>query len=337
MLNELRIQNLVLFESATIPFAPGLNVLTGETGSGKSAIMAALRLIGGERGDADLIRHGFEKATVEAIFSPPSPELAHLLDESGIAFEKDEPLIIRRVIGASGKGKIHINHQPVLLSLLRTLSPYLFEMVTQHANQMLFSTEAHRQITDTFGRHSSNIKAFAECWNHEKELMDKRDNLEKLNSERLRLLSRYEAEIEELEGAHLKEGEEEELFAEYTRLTNADELASIIDTILEGLNGDQEPIIPQLKQHHLQLDKLEAIDKSCKDFSLTYKNILTELTELSYSLRSYRSGIEHNPIRTAKVNQRLTEINKIKRKYGPTVEDALSYLSETEEKRASRA
>lgn len=335
MLHELRIQNLVLFESTTVVFSRGLNILTGETGSGKSAIMAALRLIGGERADAELIRHGSEKAIIEAVFSSPSRELAHLLEESGISFDPTEPIIIRREIGVSGKGKVHINHQSVLVSLLRTLSPFLFEMVTQHANQMLFSTDAHRQILDTFGGLEEKVNVFTRCWEEEKSLVDEKHTLTTQNSERLRLTARYEAEIEELNEAHLQEGEEDELFNEYTKLINAEEIAKLVEDITEELAGDEKPILTRLNRHLTMLEKLGGIDPKSKDLALTFKNAVSELQEVSYSLRRYRNGIDSNPEKAFELNERLTLLNKLKRKYGSTVSEMLAYLEETETKLAS--
>lgn len=332
MLHELRIQNLVLFETATVHFGNGLNILTGETGSGKSAIMAALRLIGGEKADSELIRHGCDKTVVEAQFSPPSPELAHLLEESGIQFEPDEPLLIRREIGTTGKGKAHINHQSVLVSLLKTLSPFLFEMVTQHANQMLFSTDAHRHILDLFGNHQSQKQAFAAALEKEKELRAEKETLTTANSERIRLTARYEAEIEELKEANLEIGEEEELFAEYTKLTHADEMNALIGGILDELIDDESPIIPRLHRHHQSLEKLAEVDPECSEWVQSYKNCLTELQEVSYSLRQYRAGIDSNPERASELNNRLALINKLKRKYGSSIPEILNYLSETEAK-----
>lgn len=334
MLLELHIQNFVIFESLSVPFSHGLNVLTGETGSGKSAIMGALRLIGGEKADTDCIRHGCSKASIEALFSPPKAELAHLLEESGIEYVEEEPLLIRREIGSSGKGKIYLNHQPILLSLLKTIAPYLFEMVTQHANQLLFSTDAHRHIVDTFGEITSLAKAYAQCWDVEKQLIEDQEKLRLQNSERERLISRYESEVEELKSAKLVEGEEEELFSEYTKLTNADELASLLDQIDEELTGDNQPIIPALTRHQSMLEKLAHLDPSCSEFTAAYKNIVSELKEASYSLRKYRSGVDHNPAQAAALNDRLVTITKMKRKYGPTVAEAAAYLKKAEEQLA---
>lgn len=335
MLHELRIQNLVLFESTTVAFDRGLNILTGETGSGKSAIMAALRLIGGERADAELIRHGSDKAVVEAVFSPPTRDLAHLLEESGISFDPTEPIIIRREIGSSGKGKAHINHQPVLVSLLRTLSPYLFEMVTQHANQMLFSTDAHRQILDAFGGIHEQLGTFIRCWEDEKNLIEEKNSLETQNSERLRLSARYEAEIEELTQASLQDGEEDELFAEYTKLINADEIAKLVEDISEELTGDDKPILTRLNRHLTMLEKLRGIDPKSQELAQSFKNAVSELQEVSYGLRRYRNGIDSNPEKAFELNERLTLISKLKRKYGPTIPSMLVYLQEIESKLSS--
>ena len=170
MLKQLSIQNIILVEKAVLSFNLGLNILTGETGSGKSAIMHGLSLAIGERGDTTLIRRGCEKGIVEAVFEIENPLILSLLAEGGIDQEAGQELIIRREIALSGKGRIFINHQLAQLSFLRKLGLHLVQIVGQRANQSLFSLDYHREVLDLYGNFSSLIHAFQKSYDHERKL-----------------------------------------------------------------------------------------------------------------------------------------------------------------------
>lgn len=329
MLSELRIQNLVLIESAHILFAEGLNVITGETGAGKSAVMASLGLISGQRADLSMIRHGCTKGSVEAVFDiTPCKELTHLLQEAGIEAPGEEPLIIKREIAAAGKGRAYLNHQPIHVSFLRTITPLLFELVGQHANHTLFSTDSHRQILDLFGSLGGQVREFSQSWHQETLLRQEKEELIALEAQRCRDIDRFRAELEEIEEANLKEGEEEELFAEYTRLINASELSMKVESLNDALSGETKPIIPSLRQQLKTLDELIELDPSLEEAARSYQAALAELEEASYTLRSYASGIENNPERAEELDQRLGIINKLKRKYGVSIEEIKKYESD---------
>lgn len=326
MLKELRIQNIILVDSADIQFGEGFNVISGETGSGKSAIMGALSLVMGSRADSGLVRSDCSKGTVEALFNIKTHEtLKHLLDESGI--EVDEELIIRREISANGKNRSWINHQMVQLNLLRQVGEQLADMVGQHANQRLMSIEHHREIIDLFGDLQEEQNQFSMNWSQENQIQHELEHLQSRESQRLREMEVCRMEIEELESAALKEDEEEELFAEYTRLTNSEELAQQLNQVNQALSS-----LSVLSQQKGILDKLAELDPNLEDTSEAYSNALLELQEISNTLIQYQSRIEHNPTRIEEVNRRLTQINKLKRKYGTTVSEIQAYLEESKQK-----
>jgi DNA repair protein RecN (Recombination protein N) len=169
MLKHLRIQNIILIEQTEISFEKGLNVLSGETGSGKSAIMNSLNLICGERSDAGLIRHGFPKGVVEGLFDISDiPSIMPLLDDAGVDHAIDEELIIRREISVEGKGRCFINNQPVQQALLRKVSTFLMDISGQHANQRLLSVDKHREMVDLFGGLEKEVSEFSKSWSKEK-------------------------------------------------------------------------------------------------------------------------------------------------------------------------
>lgn len=332
-LKELRIQNIVLIESAILTFVSGFNVLSGETGSGKSAVMDTLSLISGERADAALIRRGAEKGCVEALFDCEAvPSVAKLLEDAGIDHEAGEPLIIRREIAASGKGRAFINNQSVQLVLLRKVCDLLFDQIGQHASRLLLTTEQHRALLDLFGGLESDMKAFKDSWEKENLINRKLEQLVNSAAQRIREVEVCQREIEELEEASLKEGEEEELFAEYTRLSAADELAGHIESLVQLLTHEQKGVLPSLSRSRASVDKIAAIDSFFTEPAASYHNALTELQEVAYTLEKGLSRCESQPERTAEINDRLTLINKLKRKYGATIAEMQAYLKQIRQK-----
>lgn len=333
MLKELRIQNIILMEKADIPFHTGLNILSGETGSGKSAIMNALSLASGERADASIIRKNADKGTVEAVFDIDQiPSIAKLLEESGIDFTPGEELFIRREISNAGKSRAFINNQMAQQGLLKKVCGFLFNIVGQHANQQLLSTEAHREILDVYGDLKKDVSQFALDWTKENQKRSELDTLTKSESQRLREIEVCERELEELQEAQLKEGEEETLFTEYTLLSNSEELSRKSHEIYDALTGEKQSILLALNKQKNTFDQLARLDPTLKDAANGYHDALLELQESTHTLRNYIAHIEHQPERIEEVNERLTLITKLKRKYGHSIEEITAYQTATEEK-----
>lgn len=326
MLKSLRIQNLILIETAEVFFGSTLNILSGETGSGKSALMNALSLIAGERSDSAMVRRGTDKGSVEAIFNIDLlPTLAKMLETSGIDHEPDQELIIRREISISGKSRAFINHQAVQQGLLKRIGGSLIDIISQHAAQRLLSIEQHREILDLFGEVANDAKTFKEAWERESEIRKELNALKQSESERIREIGVCEMELEELAEANLKEGEEEELFTEYTLLANAEDLSTKVQDIMQALSGDRYQTIAVLTKQKATFDQLCQIDPLLKDNSEAFKNAVMELEEISYTLRHYQSRIQNEPEKLLKINARLTLINRLKRKYGSTIAEIHTY------------
>lgn len=333
MLKELRLTNIVLIETATIPFSNSFNVLSGESGSGKSAIMNALNLIGGERCDAACVRYGEEKGIVEAVFDVSNlPTLIRILDEAGIDHEIGNELFIKREITAAGKSRAFINHQLAQLSLLKKVSSHLFEIVGQHANQKLLTLDYHRQVLDLYGNLESEVNAFFLSWQEETKTRELLDDLIRTEAQRIRDIEIIRTEIEELEQANLKEGEEEEVFSEYTHLSNADELAQNVGDILNVLCAEKIGVLPQLTRQNTTFEQLIKLDPTLVETASSYRNAHLELQEIAHTLRRFEGSIEHNPERVVLLDARLELINRIKRKYGPTIQDVRSYYKQAQEK-----
>ena len=332
MLKELRLSNIILAESISIPFSHSFNVLSGESGSGKSAIMNALNLIAGERCDSSCVRHGEEKGIVEAVFDCMNlPQLHSILENAGIDHDSDSELFIRREITAAGKSRAFINNQLAQLALLKQVCSYLFEVVGQHANQKLLSLDYHRRTLDLFGNLEKDLTAFSRSWQEEVEIREKLKELVSSEAQRMRSIEIFKMEIEELEEADVKEGEEEELFAEYTQLSNSEELAQKSGDILNVLNGEKISTLVHLNKQKTTFEHLIKLAPKLSEICASYQNVLLELQEVAHSLRMFKSSIEHNPERALFLEKRLEIINRIKKKYGPSFEEIKAYHKKTSE------
>lgn len=332
MLKHLNIQNIILVEQAAIPFNLGLNILSGETGSGKSAIMHGLSLAIGMRSDTSLIRRGCEKGIVEAVFEIKNEQLHSLLDEGGIEHEVGQELIIRREIAQSGKGRIFINNQPAQLSFLRKLGLHLVQIVGQHANQSLMSLDYHREVIDLYGNLNPLLCQFQHSYDEERSIQEELEKLIQQESQRLREIDICKRELEELEEAQIKAGEDEELFAEFTLLSNAEEVSSKINEINQALSGERNPLLHTLNRHKQALESLIAFDPSLQETSQTFQSAFLELQEIAHTLRRYQSSLHFDQERLHEIDERLNLLNRLKRKYGATTQDVLHYQMQTKAK-----
>jgi DNA repair protein RecN (Recombination protein N) len=332
MLKHLHIQNIILVEKAILSFSSGLNILTGETGSGKSAIMHGLSLAIGERADTSLIRRGSEKGIVEAVFDIENSTLISLLAEGGIDHEPGQELIIRREVALSGKGRIFINNQLAQLSFLRKLGLQLVQIVGQHTNQCLLSLDYHREALDLYGNLHSLLQDFQQSYDTEKKLRQRLEQLIQQEAQRLREIDVCQREIKELEEAQIKESEEEGLFAEYAVLSNIEEISTKISEINQVLSGERQHLLATLNRQKQSLEALVLLDPSLEESSQAFQNAFLELQEISHSLQHYQSRLHFDPNRLFEINERLTLLNRLKRKYGATVEEILAYQAHSQSK-----
>lgn len=330
MLKHLRIQNIILVENAALSFNAGLNILTGETGSGKSAIMHGLNLAIGERADTGVIRRGCEKGIVEAIFELNHPQLLTLLAEGGIDHEPGQELLIRREINLSGKSRVFINNQLAQLSFLRQLGIQLIQAVSQHANQRLLSLDYHREVLDLYGGLQSPLQRFQQSHEDELRIRKELELLIQQEAQRVREIAICQRELEELEEAQLKEGEDEELFAEYTLLFNAEEMSTKVKEINQALSNERTPLLTLLHRQKQTLDDLVQFDAHLQETAQAFQNALLEMQEIAHTLRQYQGRLHADPERLRIINERLSLLNRLKRKYGATIEEILHYQVQTE-------
>jgi len=322
VLSELRIKNFAIIESVALPLGPGLNVLTGETGAGKSIIVGALGLLVGERASTDLVRTGADKATVEGVFDVSQvPSLAAALDERGIETEDGVLVLKREVAAAGGRARAWINGSPVTAALLADIGRLLVNVHGQHEAQALLDPEAQRGILDLFGgaaaesaRVSSAYAELAAARAAVRQLADRRDEAHK-RADYLQHVAK------EIGAARLVEGEDLRLEEEARKLTHAEELRGLVgelSTVLDGTDDDEGAV---RRVAHLQraLATLQRIDASASRMQELHDAAYYALEELSREAASYGGTVEHDPARLEEVERRRDLIFRLTKKYGGSI------------------
>ena len=264
MLSELRIKNFAIIESLTLPLARGFNVLSGETGAGKSIIVGALGLLLGERASADLIRSGTDRATVEGVFEAGDrPELATLLDDRGIDSDDGDQVVLKREISANGRARAWVNGTTVTASVLAEIGRLLVNLHGQHEAQTLLDADSQRRILDAFGgatEQAAKVKdAFAALSDVRREIAD----LASRKAEAERRADYLRHVVREIEDARLVEGEDARLEEEGRRLEHAEELRTLADGMATLLDGDEEDaVLQRLAAVQRSLGTIQRIDPS---------------------------------------------------------------------------
>lgn len=325
MLKTLIIQDFILVESLQIDFESGLNILTGETGSGKSVILEALMLALGARGDNQMIRSGAKKAIIEAEFDISfCPLVSDLLAKYEIEQDDGEFLKIRRELAITGKNRCFINFQMIQTALLKEIGKYLVNIVSQHANQQLLESLSHRDFLDSYAGLQKKTAALTKIWDVKSHLHSQIQTLKDNEAMRLREKDRCLMEIEELEAANVANNEEEELFTHYQVLSKSEEITIKLQEIIHFINEGKTPFSSQLKRQRNLLQQLAHIDPGLCTVSENFETLCIELDDVLYTLQNYSSKLEHNPQKLAKINERLSLIHRLKKKYGP---DPKKYLN----------
>lgn len=337
MLQEIGIKNYVIIEQQRVTFEPGLNIITGETGSGKSLIIDALSSVIGGRLSKEEIRTGEAKASIEALFSLENEKfIIDILEGYGIDTGTDDSLIIMREVNTKGKTVCRINGQVVTLSMLKSISQYLVDIVGQNEHQLLFNTVKHGELLDSFGGdETKSIKDDIRL------LTDKLDGLkQKLDSisgdavERERKTDLLKYQIEEIDIAKLKPNEDEELKGRRNILINAEKLLKGVNYVYNCLfngNGASKGVLDLLNNSVASLKELSLIDESMEGLKSALEGITYQLEDIKGELRSYCDSIEFNDSEIDLLEERLDLINKLKRKYGNSIEDIFSYLNNASE------
>ncbi len=330
MLHELVVENYAVVDRLRVRFHTGLNLLTGETGSGKSIVVDALGLLFGGRASSDMIRSGEEKARVSGIFDT-SAKAEAVLQSAG--FESaDSELIIDREILSTGKSRVFVNNRPATVALLKDLAPHLGDIHGQHDQQLLFEAASQLAMLDTFGTLRGQRMAAREVFTAWKSIADEIARLENSDQEKTRMLDLWQFQRRELEAAGLRAGEDTELEAERRIQQNSGRLLETAGAAFEALYEAPESALSIVRSVAKKLDELAKIDGQMEPVRQTLEPALIAIQDVSFSLRDYLGHIEANPDRLEEIESRLAAIDKLKRKYGGSAEVMLVFLDDVVKK-----
>ncbi|MCS7315334.1 MAG: DNA repair protein RecN [Bryobacterales bacterium] len=328
MLVELVVENYAVIEHVRVRFHPGLNLLTGETGSGKSIVVDALALLLGARATADLVRSGAQRARVAGIFElPADAELERLLREAGIETDEGE-LLLEREILAEGKSRAFAGSRPVTAALLREIGSYLADIHGQHEQQRLFQPATQLRLLDTFAGLDHLRDRMASLYRRWRGAAAAVEELEKAEQEKLRLADLWAYQMREISEAAPRAGEDAALEQERRVLQNVARLQEHAGAAFEALYDSPDCAIARTRQALRRLEELARIDASLATARDELRQAEIAIQEASYALRDYLSRLEANPARLEQVESRLAVLERLKRKYGPSLEDVLAYQEE---------
>jgi DNA repair protein RecN (Recombination protein N) len=325
VLLELRIENYAVIDSLAVEFAPGLNLLTGETGAGKSILIDALSLLLGDKASADMIRHGAEKMVVSAVFDAEDRTTKKVLEENGIEPEEGQ-LLIKREIAAGGKARVFVNNQPATVALLRQLAPALASIHAQNETILAFDAPARLTLLDLYaGNDLQELREKFALWS---ELRKKIAELERDEQERLRMADLWVFQKKEIEGSRLVPGEDQKLEAEKRMLANAEKLYTAALGAYELLYDSDASVLANLSAAKKQIEELARFDARFQESLTALLSARAAVEDVSATARDYADGIDASPERLAQVEDRLALLDRLKRKYGSTVDEVISYGQE---------
>lgn len=328
MLVELLIENYAVVEQLRVRFHSGMNALTGETGSGKSIVVDALGLLFGGRASAEMVRSGCERARLSGIFAlPNNSKLQKLLDEAAIECEDCE-LLVEREILANGKSRAFAGSRPVTAAVLRDLAPYLGDIHGQHDQQRLFDPEEQREMLDEFAGSEALVRQTGDVYRSWKGIAGQLAELDRQEKEKLRLLDLWNFQRKEIESVRLQPGEEDSLENERRVLQNVNRLQESANVAYSAMYDAPEAAHAQIKTALKKLDDLTRIDAALGEVAETLRPALIAIEEAAHTLGHYIGGLEADPARLETVENRLASIDKLKRKYGATVEEILAFLED---------
>lgn len=329
MLTELRITNFAVIEQLNIRFQEGFTVLTGETGAGKSILIDALALLVGGRASTDQIRTGVDEAQLEASFSVRDvPLLRDRLRADGVLGPHDDDLIIRRVLSRSGRHRVYLNGNLSPLHQIEALGGTLVDIHGQHDQQSLLSAEQHVNALDAFGGLQELRHEYRQAYEQWKDRQRQLDDLRRQSEEHAQREDLLRFQCQEITEAGLQLGEEERLCAERGRLAQGQRLGELAEQAYDLLYAGDQGILGGLATVERAIAELGTIDPERREWSRLTEEASIELKELAHQLRDYRQRLEPDPDRLAQLEQRLDLVNRLKKKYGGSVESVLAFGEE---------
>ncbi len=335
VLTELRLENYAVIDNLVVEFGAGLNLLTGETGAGKSILIDALALLLGEKASTDVIRAGAERAVIAAVFEAEGAAekaLEKILDANGLDESDDGSLILRREIAAGGKGRVFVNNQPATVSVLKLLAPHLAIIHAQNESILSFDGPARLELLDTFA--GSQIDPVADAYAAWKQIRTRIEELERGEQDKLRLVDLWTFQKREIEEARLQSGEDERLEGEKRVLANAEKIynaaMNAFDLLYEG-NGSTAT---SLRGAQKQVEELARYEPKFQEALAALEQARISVEDVGVTLRDYAGGIQASPEHLAQVEDRLALLDRLKRKYGTTLDEVIQFGAEVSRKLA---
>ncbi|MFP4194513.1 MAG: DNA repair protein RecN [Desulfobacterales bacterium] len=329
MLREIAIKNFAIIDDLRISFEKGLNIISGETGAGKSIIINALKILLGGRADASMIRTDADTAELEALFDLQSGgTTAQMLKEQG--HDAEDELLIRRILSKNDRHRVYINGRLATMQLLSKLTDNLAGISGQHEHQRLLKESEHLSILDTFGGLTGLRKSLSEC---HRELMPLIKHLDSLKEQKSRQSERIELlrfQKEEISAAELYPGEEEDIKHSLKRLKNAEFLYQSVGGGIEELYNREGAVAERLRSVEKDIEKAAATDPDLSPLAEALADAAIRIEDAVEQLRGYMDSIEFDPEKTEELEARLDTINRLKRKYGSSIKEILQYMEDTE-------
>lgn len=333
MLEQLKIKNIAVIDQADIPFKPGLNILSGETGAGKSIILEAISLLLGSRANSDLIRTDCDEAQVEGLFSLHDlPWMMDRMENLGfetqaLRQESNPELLIKRVVSHSGKHRIYINGELATLGILSQLCDGLIDLCSQHEHQSLVKSSVQLELLDRYGGLESMRATFSNTFEHFRNLQQELQLLQATEAERTRQRDYLQFQIEELKQAGLEPGEDAKLAQDKAVLQSSQARLSQTQSIAGILDQEDSGVLVMLKQALNRARALATLDPEAIELRDGLERALAESEEVSHQLVKYQSAIDLDPSRLEQIQDRLGKIAELRRKYGSTIEAMLEQLT----------
>jgi DNA repair protein RecN (Recombination protein N) len=334
VLAELRLENYAVIDNLAVEFAAGLNLLTGETGAGKSILIDALALLLGDKASSDVIRTSAERAVITAVFEVDDRTgtiVARILEANGIdPNDEDESIILRREIAVGGKGRVFINNQPATVGVLRQLAPHLATIHAQNESILSFDAAARLDLLDAFS--GTQVEPVSEAFASWKSIAHRIEELEHGEQDRLRLLDLWTFQKREIEEAKLLAEEDERLEAEKRVLANAEKIYSAAMNAFDLLYEGSASTSSSLRTAQKHIEELSRYEPKFKEALAAIDTARISVEDVGATLRDYAGGIQASPEHLAEVEDRLALLDRLKRKYGPTLEDVIHHGEEVSRK-----
>jgi DNA repair protein RecN (Recombination protein N) len=334
VLAELRLENYAVIDNLAVEFAAGLNLLTGETGAGKSILIDALALLLGDKASTDVIRSGAERAVITAVFEVDERTekiVARILEANGIdPNDEDESIILRREIAIGGKGRVFINNQPATVGVLRQLAPYLATIHAQNESMLSFDATARLDLLDTFT--GTQIEDINEAFANWKSIAHRIKELEQDEQDRLRLIDLWTFQKREIEDAKLHLDEDERLETEKRVLSNAEKIYSAAMNAFDLLYEGSASTSSSLRAAQKHIEELSRFEPKFTEALSAIETARISVEDVGATLRDYAGSIQASPEHLAEVEDRLAVLDRLKRKYGPSLENVIHLGEEVSRK-----